>query len=163
MFDDVARFALSLFVDRDIELAAELFELFDGGRAVDVRGHQQGTVAAVPHVDGDLGRRRGFARALKADEHDDRGWLGRALYARRLAAQEVDQLLIDNVDDLLRGIDRADDFVAEATRLDRLDEVARDPVVDVRLEQGEADLTQGLIEVLLGQGAAAAELAEDAA
>ena len=42
------------------------------------------------------------------------------------------------------------------------DELLYDLVVDVRFEQGEAHLAQGLVEVLLGDGAAAAEASEDA-
>ena len=41
-------------------------------------------------------------------------------------------------------------------------EVLDDLVVDVGLEERQAHFTQGLVEVLLGDGAAAAEAAEDA-
>jgi hypothetical protein len=42
------------------------------------------------------------------------------------------------------------------------DELADDLEVDVRLEQGDAHLAEGLVEVLLADGAVRAQLAEDA-
>ena len=42
------------------------------------------------------------------------------------------------------------------------DELADDLEVDVGFEQGDADLAHGLVEVLFGDGAARAQLREDA-
>ena len=59
-------------VDLDPHLVAKLHQLVDGRRPVDVGGHQQGLAAVLAQADGQLGGRRGLARALEADQHDDR-------------------------------------------------------------------------------------------
>jgi hypothetical protein len=53
-------------------------------------------------------------------------------------------------------------FVAEGLGADVLDEVFDDVEVDVGLEEGEADLAQGVGDVLVGDGALAAEGLEGA-
>ena len=51
---------------------------------------------------------------------------------------------------------------ADGLLADARDEAADDPDVDVGLEQGDADLAQHLVDVVLGQAALAAEPLEDA-
>ena len=59
-------------VDRDVELLAERLELVGGGRSVRVGGDEQRPAALLDDVPRELGRRRRLARALEADERDDR-------------------------------------------------------------------------------------------
>ena len=72
----------------------------------------------------------------------------------------VGELLVDDLDDLLAGVERAEDVGAEAALLDRRRELLDDLEVDVGLEQREADLAHGLVDVVLGQRAAGADVGE---
>ena len=70
------------------------------------------------------------------------------------------QLLVDDLDDLLAGVELPDDLLAERPLLQRLRELADDLEVHVGLEQREADLAHGGVDVVLGQGAALADLGQ---
>ena len=101
-----------------------------------------------------------LAGALEADEHDDRGRRFGFLKGRVPPAEHFDHLQVDDVDDLLHGAEALGDVCAERPLADAGDEVLDDFVVDVGLEQGEADLAQSLVEVFLGDGAAPAQAPE---
>ena len=64
------------------------------------------------------------------------------------------------LDDLLAGVERAEDFLADGLLGDALDERVDDVEVDVGFEQGLADLAQAFADVGLGEPAAAAQLLE---
>ena len=72
-------------------------------------------------------------------------------------AQDVDEFVVDDLYDLLGGRERGRDFFAEGAGADVLDELVDDGEVDVGLEEGEADLAEGVGDVLVGDGALAAE------
>ena len=63
------------------------------------------------------------------------------------------KLIGDELEDVLLGRQRAQDFLAERLFLDVLDEVANHLDVDVGFEQREPDLAQGLIDVGFGNPA----------
>ena len=69
---------------------------------------------------------------------------------------------MDDFDDLLGGGEGGGDLGAEGPGADVLDELVDDGEVDVGLEQGETDLAEGLGDVLVGDGALAAEVFEGA-
>ena len=69
---------------------------------------------------------------------------------------------MDDLDDLLGGVQPLEDVGAECLLLDRLDELADDLQADVRFEEGDPDLAQGDLEVFFGDPAPAAQLLEDA-
>ena len=56
VLDDLARVALTLLEDVEVELRSELLELLDRRGAVHVRRDQERAVAPTPHVHGQLGR-----------------------------------------------------------------------------------------------------------
>ena len=76
------------------------------------------------------------------------------------ADSSVDQLVVDDLDDLLAGRQALEDLVADGLLADARDEVLDDLEVDVRLEQREADLAHGGIDVGLADPAAAGQVAE---
>ena len=84
------------------------------------------------------------------------GWED-VLEARGVLAEDVDELVVDDFDDLLGGRERGGDLGAEGAGADVLDELGDDGEVDVGLEEGEADLAEGVGDVLVGDGALAAE------
>jgi hypothetical protein len=77
------------------------------------------------------------------------------------AAEQLHQLAVHHLHDLLRGRDRGEDVLADGLLLDAVDEGADHLEVDVRLQERDAHLAERLLDVLLGQAAAPAELVED--
>jgi hypothetical protein len=67
---------------------------------------------------------------------------------------------VDDLDDLLAGVQAAQHVLAEGTLLYRRDEVAGDLEVDVCLQEGEADLAHRLRDRLVVEAALAAEIAQ---
>ena len=80
-------------------------------------------------------------------EEDDGRRLGGVGDLEVLAAQGVDQLLVDDLDDLLGRAEAGVQLGADALLLDPGDEVLDDLEVDVGLEQGDTDLAQDLVDL----------------
>ena len=76
-------------------------------------------------------------------------------------AQKLHHLVMDELDHLLAGRDAAERLVADRLLADGRHELPCDPEVDVGLQQGEAHLAQGLLDVVSGQAALVAEASED--
>ena len=148
-------------VDGRAGLVADLDELLDGGGAVDVAGGDadRGAVLLAQEAR-ELGGGGRLARALEAGHQDHRRRPRRERQPGRGAAHQRRQLLVDDLDDLLAGVELLLHLGAEAALLDRGRELLDDLEVDVRLEQREADLAHRAGDVLLGQGAAAADAGE---
>ena len=68
---------------------------------------------------------------------------------------------MDDLDHLLAGRDRAQDFLADGALLDPGDEILGDRQGDVSLKQGDAHLAQGLVNVLFFKSPFASELLKD--
>ena len=140
-------------------LAVDL-ELVDGVRALEVGGDQHRLLALLLEPERELRGQRGLAGALEAGQHDHRRrGLGVAQPAG-LAAEDRDELLVDDLDDLLGGVQRLADLLAARPLLDRVDELADHRQRDVGLEQGDPDLARGRVDVGLGEAALAAEVLE---
>ena len=77
-----------------------------------------------------------------------------------LLAQDVDQLLVDDADDGLRGGQRVQDVLPDGALAHGGDEVLDDLEVDVGFEQRAAHLAHRVVDVLLGQAALAGEAGE---
>ena len=150
------------FVDLGFDRLRDHSELLARGGAVDVDRDQHGPVAALLEPGGQLAAGGGFARALQARHQNDRGRLRGEFEARRVFAQQLDQLVAHNLDDLLGGRERGQHFGAHGLGADVLDQVADDVEVDVGLEQRHADFAQGFGDVFFGQRALAAEVLEGA-
>jgi hypothetical protein len=157
---DVDRIALgALLVDVGADLPAHLHELVDRGGAIDVARRQRDRRAVLAlEPAGELGRGGRLARALQAGEHDDRRRTRREGHPARRAAHQLGELLVDDLDHLLAGVERPQHVGAQAALLDRRGERLDDLEVDVGLEQGQADLAHGLVDVGLGQRAVAANV-----
>ncbi len=68
---------------------------------------------------------------------------------------------MNDLDHLLGRLDRADDGLAGGQLLGLGDEVAHDRQGDIGLEQGQAHLAQGLLDVALGQHPATGQPVEN--
>ena len=119
-------------------------------------------MAALLEPLGEFAGGGGFAGALQAGHQDDGGRLGGEFEAGGVRAEDGDELVVDDLDDLLGGGEGGGDLGAQGLGADVFDEVAGDVEVDVGFEQGDADLAEGFVDVLVGEGALAAEGLEGA-
>ena len=76
------------------------------------------------------------------------------------AAHQLGELVGDDLHDLLARVERREHVLPERPLLHRGRELLDDLEVDVRLEQREAHLAHRLVDVVLGQLAARADVAE---
>ena len=135
-------------------------ELLDGVGALQVCRDQQRGLVLVLEPERELGREGRLAGTLEAGEHDHGGpGLGIA-QAPGFAAEDRHELLVDDLDDLLRGVERAADLLAAGPLLHRRDELLDHRQGDVGLEQRDADLARGGVDVGLGEPALALEVLE---
>ena len=89
--------------------------------------------------------------------------VGRSLAKRDLVIDrphEGDQFVVDDLDDLLAGIDAREHVLPDGLGFDLGDEVVGDGEVDVGFEQRPADLAQAVADVVGREPAAAAEFAQ---
>src|SRR5699024_9095775 len=105
----------------------------------------------------ELAGQGGLARALEAGEHDHGGrGLGEVQVAGG-AAEHLDKLVVDELDDLLGGVERLGDLFAQRSLTDPAGDLAPHRDGDVGVEQGTADLADRLVDVRLGEAAMAAQ------
>ena len=78
-------------------------------------------------------------------------------------AHEGDQLFVDDADDLLAGIKRAENLLADGLFGHARDKFVGDRIVDVGVEKGAADFLETVANIALGQATAAAQLLESLA
>ena len=76
------------------------------------------------------------------------------------AAQQRDQFVVHDLDDLLRGADALDNFLSEAFAAHILHKILDDLEIDVGFQQRETHLAQTGLNVFLGQLALPAQIAE---
>ncbi len=133
---------------------AEDPQLLDGGRALEVGAHQQRVASLLLEPAGQLGRGRRLAGTLQAGQQHDRRRPRGVGDPQRLAAERLDQLVVDDLDDLLARREALGQVRARPAppSPDRLT-VPDDEQVDVGLEQGHADLPQRLVDVVLAEAA----------
>ncbi len=150
----------ALLVDVGAGALADRDQLLDRGGPVDVAGGDRHVLAVLLQEHRQLGAGGGLAGALQAGHQDH----GRAAVGHRQLApgppHQRRQLLVDDLDHVLAGIEALQHLVAEAALLDRLRERFDDLEVDVRLEQREADLPHRRVDVGLAQLAARADVGE---
>ena len=101
-----------------------------------------------------------LSRALQAREHDDGRRVLRELQAALLPAEDRDELLVDDLHDLLRRVERLVDLVAERALAHLRGELLDDGQRDVGVEQGATDLADGAVDVRGRELALGAEVAE---
>ena len=74
-------------------------------------------------------------------------------------AEEIDELVVDDFDDLLAGADALEDLLAQAFFFDAGDEFAGDFEVDIGAEEGGAHFLESDGHIVLGELADATEVA----
>ena len=145
------------FVDLRADGGGDEAELLARGGTIDVDGDEHGAVPGFFEPAGEFGGGGGFAAALEAGHEDDAGGLRGFLEARGVLAEDVDEFVMDDFDDLLVRGEGGGDFPAEGAVADVVDDLGNDGERDVGLDEGEADFAEGVADVLVGDGALAAE------
>src|SRR5262249_54506827 len=144
----------------NLDLLAELLELVDRGRALQVGGDQPRLAALLAQQQRELRGGGRLAGALEAREQDDRELAERE--ARLALAHQGRELLVDDLHDLLAGGQALEDLLAERFLADARDEIPDDGEVDVGFEQREADLAHRARDRLLVELPLLPEVAEGA-
>ena len=109
---------------------------------------------------GELAGEGGLAGALEAGEHDDGGPGLCQPDAAGLAAEDLNELLVDDLDDLLAGVQCPGDLGAERALTDLAGELPHHGHGNVGVQQGPADLADCGVDVGLGEAALATEILE---
>ena len=146
--------------DRHVGALGDHRQLVDGVRALQVGGDQQRRVALGLEVHGELAGQGRLARALQAREQDHGGRRLGQPEPPGLPTEQLDELLVDDLDDLLRGVQRPGDLGTHRPLADPVGEHADGRQRDVGLEQRHPDLADGRGDVGLGQPALAAQALE---
>ncbi len=149
-------------VDLRVDGLGNDFELLARGRAVDVDRDEDGAVAALLEPRGQFAGCGRFSGALQSGHQDHRRRLRGELEARRVAAEQLDQLVPNDLDDLFGGRKGSKHLGANGLHADVLDEVLDDVEVHVGFEQCNADLAQSFGDVFFGQRALASKGLEGA-
>ena len=144
----------------DVELCAHGLQLLDSGGAVHVAGHEKRTLALLAHIAGQLCAVGGLARALQAHQHHHTGALGGDVQLLVLPSHEGAELLVDDLDDHLRGVQGLQHVGAHGPVGDLLGEVLDHLIADVGLQQRHTHLAHGLLHVAGGQPSLAAQAFE---
>src|SRR5439155_4913603 len=145
----------------NVDLTPQHPQLLDGGGALEVGAGEKWVAALLLEPAGELGRRRRLAGALKTRHEHDRGRPRGIGDLERLAAEGLHELVVHDLDDLLRRREALRQVGADALLLDASDEALYDLEVDVGLEQREPDLAQDLVDLGLAHTAAASQARED--
>ncbi len=150
------------FVDVALDGLRDDFQLLARGGTVDVDRDQQRTMSALLEPVRQFARGGRLAGTLQSGHEHDGGRLRGELHARGVFAEDLDEFVAQDLDDLLAGRERGHDFLADSLGANLVDELLDDLEVDVGLEQGHADFAQGLVDVFLGQRGLSAEGLEGA-
>ena len=136
--------------------------LLDGRRTVHVAGHEQGLFALPLEHIAQFASHGGFARALQAAQHIDRGVLGRIGQPGAGTAHQPGQFFVDDLDDLLSRREALDDVLAHGALRNLGHKILHDLIVNVRLQERHAHLAHRGLYILFGEPALAAQLLKNA-
>ena len=145
-----------------VDALAQRLQLVDGRGTIDVGGDEHRRLAVFLEQLGELGAGGRLAGALQAGQEDHSGRMAAEGKLGVAAAHELDELFVHDLHDLLRRREALHDLRAERALLDVADELAHHLEVDVGLEQRQADLAHGGVDVLGGELAVALETLHDA-
>src|SRR5450759_118430 len=145
-----------------VDALAQRLQLVDGRGSIDVGGDEHRRLAVLLEQLGELGAGGRLAGALQAGQEDHSGRMAAEGKLGVAAAHELDELFVHDLHDLLRRREALHDLRTERALLDVGDELAHHLEVDVGLEQRQADLAHGSVDVLGAELAVALETLHDA-
>ena len=139
---------------------ANNLQLLDSVGALEVRGNEEDGLTLLAQPLAKLSRQRRLTGTLETREHEDRGTrLGEGQLTRR-ATEDLDEFFVNDGDDLLAGVEslRTSRTVSLFTHL--RGELTNDGERDVGVDKRAPNVGNRVIDVRLGQDAAAAQAAE---
>ena len=142
--------------DADAGPVADDLQLGDRARALQVARHQQRGVPLTPQPIGQFAGQRGLARALQTGQHDHRRRSLGECQPTGFPAEDPDQFLVDDLDDLLGRVQGTRNFSAAGALLDPADELAHHRQRYVGLQQSQPDLPGRRVDIGVSQTAFAA-------
>ena len=142
-----------------MDLFAELFQLFHRRRAVNIRRDEQGGATLFQEQLRKLGAGSGFSGAMQSHHQQAAGIAG-GLECGIARAEQIHQLIVNDFDDLLAGLDALDNFLAERFNLHPLDKIAGHLEIDVGFQKRLAHFAQRVARVFLGDFPQSAEVPE---
>ena len=92
----------------------------------------------------------GFPGTLQPDHQEDARGLFRKLQLGLGTAQQLNQLVANNLDHLLPGSQGFQDFLSKSPLLDALDKLLGDFEMNIRIQQGIAYFARGLLDMTPG-------------
>ncbi len=105
----------------------------------------------------ELAGQGGLTGTLQTGQHDHRRRILGEGQLTGLTAEDADQFLVDDLDDLLGRVERTGDLGALGAVLDAGDEFADHGKRDVGFQQSQPDLAGGRVDVGVGQPALATQ------
>ena len=134
----------------DIYLRAERLQLVDGGGTESVARHEQDLHPPLAlDMVGELGGERGLTGSVQTGHQHDAG-LALDIDVSVLAAHELGQFVVDDLDHHLLRLDRGEDVLSHRLGLDPVAEILGNLVTYIGVEQGPADVLQGLGDIDIG-------------
>jgi hypothetical protein len=133
--------------DGDAGALAHDLELVDRIGPLQVGGDEHGSVPLLLEPAPELARQCRLAGALQTGEQEDRRRRLRQREPSGLPAEHGDQLVVDDLDDLLRRVQRLRDLGRQRPLPDGGGELADHRQRDVGVQQGAPDLADGRVDV----------------
>ncbi|SLC94068.1 branched-chain amino acid aminotransferase/4-amino-4-deoxychorismate lyase [Mycobacteroides abscessus subsp. massiliense] len=138
-------------VDRHAGTLTDHLQLVDGAGTLQVAGHQKWRMPLSFKPFRELSGKCRLTGTLQTREHDNgRRSLGKGQLAG-LPTEDADQLLVDDLDDLLRRVQRTGHLGALGALLDAGDEGTDDGQRHIGFEQRQPDGPAGRVELGVGQ------------
>jgi hypothetical protein len=144
----------------DTDTAAHLDELLDRRGPLQIGGHQQRMPAPLGEPFGQLAGRRRLAGSLEATEQHHRRATGQLQLVPPFTQQD-DQLVANDLYDLLCRCEALENILTKRLLAHPCHKGLDDLEVDIRLQQGQADLPHRRLEDFLRHSPLALETAED--
>ena len=135
-------------------------ELLDGVGALEVGGDEQDGLALLAQPLTQLSGERGLTGTLEAGEHEDGGAGLCEGQLTRGATEDLNEFLMHDGDDLLARVKRLGASCAVRLFANLRGELANDGKRNVRVDEGATNVGNRVIDVRLGQDAAAAQATE---
>ena len=139
---------------------ADNLQLLDSVGALEIGGDEEDGLTLLAQPLAELARQRGLTGTLETREHEDRGTrLGEGQLTRR-ATEDLDEFLVNDGDDLLAGVESLGAGRAVGLFTHLRGELTNDGERDIGVDKRATNVGNRVIDVRLGQDAAAAQAAE---
>ncbi len=148
-------------VDGNLIVAGDDGQLLASGGPVNVHRYHLRTMAVLRQPSREFPGGGGLTGTLQPYDQEDAGRIVGKPQLRFMAAEDLDQFLIDDADNLLRRRKGLQNFLPQRTFFDAFDKLFNDFEIDVGFEQRDADFTERRLHVFGSQASFAAHVFEN--